>query len=214
MTRITNPKRLPSPAWGGAGGGGHARSQLLTVNRVEDHLHHTLDIPRHLRIPEPQHAKSLATQPRIPRQVPRPAVPTAIHLDHQPSPQIGEINDIRPDGRLSPKVQPQHPVQFSQLRPKLPLLWRHLLAQFAGIRAGDGVDTGHALRPMPKAPHPNPPHKGEGALIRPPPAPTPTEKAPPLPRVGRGWGWGAGEETAIRFPNLRPCWMKGFIFPS
>jgi hypothetical protein len=64
---------------------------------------------------------------------------------------------------------------------------------------------------LPKAPHPNPPNKGKGGTRRPPPVPTSTEQAPPLPLVGRGWGWGAGDETSIRFGDMRSCWMRQFI---
>jgi hypothetical protein len=61
-----------------------------------------------------------------------------------------------------------------------------------------GDEGFHGLLPsrrmhLPKAPHPNPPHKGEGGTRRPPPAHNPTDKAPPLPLVGRGGGRGAGE---------------------
>ncbi len=79
------------------------------------------------------------------------------------------------------------------------------------------LDEGfHGLLPscrarLPAAPHPKPPHKGEGAPNRPPPAHNPTKQAPPLPLVGRGWGWGAGEAAPIKFQDRRPYWMRGFM---
>jgi hypothetical protein len=142
--------------WGGV-------CQEFPANRIEDHLHHALDIPRHLRIPEPQNLKPLRRQPLIPCNVPIPTMPTAVNLDHQPPSQIGKIHNERPDGRLSPEVHPQHPVQLAQLRPDAPFLRRHLMAQLPGIGAGDGVNACHPSHPMPKAPHPNPPHKGGGS---------------------------------------------------
>jgi hypothetical protein len=138
-------------------------------------------------------------------------MPAPIHLNHQSPPQIGEIRDERPDWRLPPEMQPKHPVQLAKLYPDPPLLRCHLRPQLSCALPGDGVDTRHPSRPMPRAPHPNPPHTGEGGTRRPPPAHNPTEKAPPLPLVGRGWGWGAGEETSIRFRDMRPCWMRGFM---
>jgi hypothetical protein len=138
-------------------------------------------------------------------------MPAPIHLNHQPPPKIGEIHDERPDGRLPPEMQPKHPVQLAKLPPDPPLLRRHLRPQLSCALPGDGVDTRHLSRPLPKAPHPIPPDKGEGGTRRPPPAPKSTEQAPPLPLVGRGGGWGAGEATSIWFRNMRPCWMRGFM---
>ena len=191
LTHTANPKHLPSPWWGGDGGGGHTLGKGLAVHRVQNQLHHPLDIPRNLRIPEPQHLKPPRRQPLIPLLIALPTMPTAVYLNHQPPPQLSEIRDERPNRSLPPKVQPQHPVQLPQLGPHLPLLWRHLRPQFPRASAGDWVDSGHPSHPLPEAPHPNPPHKGEGAPNCAPPALTPTASAPPLPLVGRGWGWGA-----------------------
>jgi len=102
--RNASPKRLPSPSWGGDGGGGHAISQILAANRIQDQLHHALDIPRNFRIPKPQHLKSLSVQPLIPPLVPLPAMPTSINLNHYPPPQIGKVSDERPDRCLPPKM--------------------------------------------------------------------------------------------------------------
>ena len=190
-THAANPKRLPSPPRGGDGGGGHALCQGLAVNRVQNQLHHTLDVTRHLWVPKTQNLKPLSRQPLIPPLVAFPTMPTSIDLDHQPSPQVGEIRNERPNRRLPPEMQPKHPIQLPQLRPDAPLLLRHLRPQLPCALPGDGVNAGHPSRPMPKAPHPNPPHKGEGEPSRLPPASIPTRKAPPLPLVGRGWGWGA-----------------------
>jgi hypothetical protein len=133
--------------WGGV---------VQRANRIQYELHRALDIPRDLCIPEPQHLKPLQGEPFIPTDIPRPTMPTPVNLDYQPPPQIGEIRDVRPNGSLPPEMQPQHPVQFPQLRPKLPLLGRHFVAQLPGICTGDGVDNGHVLLLMPKTPQPNP----------------------------------------------------------
>lgn len=175
-----------------AGGGGHALSQGLPVNRVQNQLHHTLDVPRYLRVPEPQHLKPLRREPLIPPLVALPTMPAAINLDHQPSPQFSEVRYERPNRSLPPKVQPEHPVQLPQLGPDLPLLRRHLRPQLPRPLAGDGMNAGHPSHLMPQAPHPNPPHKGEEEQSRPTSAPIPAEAAPPLFLVGRGWGWGPG----------------------
>ena len=82
MKHTANPKRLPSPARGGAGGGGHALSQGLAINRIQNQLHHALDIPRNLWIPEPHHLKLLRHQPLVPTPVTLPTMPTTINLDN------------------------------------------------------------------------------------------------------------------------------------
>jgi hypothetical protein len=84
--RTTNPKRPPSPLWGGEGGGGHALSQGLAVNRIQNQLHHPFQIPGDIRIPEPQHLKTLRGQPFIPPLVALATMPAAVNLDHQPPP--------------------------------------------------------------------------------------------------------------------------------
>ncbi len=182
--------------------------QGLAAKRIQDHLHHALDIPRNLRVPEPQHTKPLAFQPLIAPLIPLATMPAAINFDHHPPPQIGEVRDERPNRSLPPEVQPKHLVQFPQLRPDQPFLRRHLMAQLSGTLPGDRVNAGHPSRPMPKAPHPNPPHKGEeGVPSRWLPAPTPTGEAAPLRLLGRGWGWGAADATMRQLAiNLR--WMR------
>ena len=203
-----SPKRLPSPPWGGDGGGGQASRQTLAVHCIEDHLHHALDIPRHLRIPEPQDLKSLADQPLIPPLIPLPTMPAAINLDHQPPPQIGEVRDERPDGRLPPEMQTQHPVQLPQLGPDHPLLRRHLRPQLPRPRPCDGVNTGHPSRPMPKAPHPNPPHAGGGSAQLPVTSTHPNRKSASPPPRGEGLGvgglWAECHGYQIRFSIALP----------
>ncbi len=179
------------------------------TNRIQYQLHHAFDIAGNLRIPEPQNPKPLLFQPLIPFDIAFATMPTAINLDHQTLSQISEIRNERPDGRLPPKIQPQHPVQLAQLRPDLPLLRRHLRPQFLRALSGDGMNSSHALHTMPEAPHPNPPHKGEGAPNRPPPVPTPTEEAPPLPLVGREWEFVTA--TTASTPNFSTSSLEVFM---
>ena len=145
------------------------------LNRIKDNLHHALDILVDLGVPEPHRPEPLCTKPLIPSRIPQAAMPAAIRLDHQPTPQIGEIRYERPDRGLPPEMKAKHPVQLAQACPERPLLRRHLRPQFPRPLPGDGLNTGHAPRPMPTAPHPIPPHKGEGAPTRPPPALRPTD---------------------------------------
>nr|WP_233517147.1 hypothetical protein [Pseudotabrizicola alkalilacus] len=84
---------------------------------IKDHLHHTLCIPVHLSVPDPQNGEPLRIEPLIAREILWTAVTTAINFDHQPSAQIRKIRDERSDRRLSAEVQPQHPVQLAQLGP-------------------------------------------------------------------------------------------------
>lgn len=85
-----------------------------------------------------------------------------IDLDHQPPPIINEVRYERADWRLPAEMSAHRPVHISQTSPNLSLLRSHLGAKLAGSAAGDGADAAHAGHRLGNAPHPDPPHEGEG----------------------------------------------------
>ncbi len=98
----------------------------------DDHIHHRLQLPIHLMIPEPQHAKSFAAQKRIPHIIPARRVIeimlTAIDLDHEVITKRHEVHDDMPDRRLPPEVKAER-LEVAQLDPQLCFLRRQVFAQ-------------------------------------------------------------------------------------
>ncbi len=184
---------------------------IRRLQPIKHYLHHAIQITIHIVVPDPQNVETLCDEPPIPHRVRRPAVLAAINLDHQLAAKIGEVCDVRADSGLPAKVQPQPMVQIAKLRPEFAFLRGHFGPQGSRALAGLGGDAGHAVHLMTPAPHPNPPHEGEGGTRRQPPAPPPTgEAAPPLPLVGRD-GVGGGGGHPIRLPNIRPLATARFI---
>ena len=157
---------LPSPLWGGVGGGGlrdlpsrNSLSFQTTFQGIKHQLHDTFKVAIHIAVPDPQDCEALTLKPRIPRCIFWTAMQAAINFDHQPPPEIHEIRNEAANWRLPAEMKPKAMVQVAQLHPEFALLRCHLGTQAAGVCAGLGGDISH----LAMAPHPQPlPTRGRG----------------------------------------------------
>jgi hypothetical protein len=117
------------------------------LQRIENRLQDPVEVRVHFGIPETQNGEPLCRQPRVPHGVmPRPrhrAVLPAVHLDDQPSAEVGEVRHIAPDRRLPAEVRPEHPVDLAQPAPQTPLVRGQRGAKGPGSGTGAGRDAGH-----------------------------------------------------------------------
>jgi hypothetical protein len=85
-------------------------------------------------IPEPQHPEALPAKPRIALEVRRRCgMLPAISLDDEPTAEVHEIDDKRPQRLLAPELLPHEPVR-AQATPQTTLAVRHVLAKMPGER--------------------------------------------------------------------------------
>jgi len=107
----------PPPCGEGSGVG------ASSPRRVSNLVSHTFEVLQHIVVPEPQHAKSLTAQIRIPPPVrlqpARIIMLTPINLDNQSSGETGEIDNVLIDWNLPTKMKAAG-LKKTQLRPKLP----------------------------------------------------------------------------------------------
>jgi hypothetical protein len=93
-----------SPLAGEDGGGG----RVAILQRSPNHLFDRHRILQDLCIPEPQNPEAFSFQPRGPLRIIFRlfCVLSAVHLDDQPLLQTDEVDDVRPQGLLAPKLVP------------------------------------------------------------------------------------------------------------
>jgi hypothetical protein len=124
-------------------------------------LHHTLDIPQHVVVPEPEHAIAAGFEvcgsPRVTCKSGRFIVLAAIKLDDETRRVTGEVSEVWADRRLTAEVGARNP-QTAQVLPKHTLCVGWLMTHLA--RAGNARVTLSLGLSLPQdPPPPTPPRR-------------------------------------------------------
>jgi len=127
LPRERSEQRGGWPASGRSGGG---------IQGMHDAFHHTVQIPIHVRIPEPQDVKSPRAEERVAFAVRShtrlDTVLATIYLDDQSCAERDKVDDVAADRCLPPKMKSER-LQFAQLDPYFDFLRREAFAKRAGI---------------------------------------------------------------------------------
>ncbi len=119
-------------------------------------------------IPKTQNLIAVALQNgialRVTQRVICLSVLSAVELDDDTIGVAGEVNDVRPDGRLASEMRlALRPLP--QMQPKLPLGIGHMPAQTAGERNARVFSKPRTHRADPPTPNPSPPQAGGGEPV-------------------------------------------------
>jgi len=119
---------------------------LLIAECGPDHLLYRLNLLQHLGVPEPQDPEPLSLQPPSPLCIAFSLlrVLSAVHLDDQPLLQTDEVNNVRPQGLLTPKPMP---AELLEAQPTPQLAFR--FCQVPSERPGGEFDATPPSHPSP-----------------------------------------------------------------
>lgn len=171
LTDVSLALLLPSPLWGGVGGGVHSECSARSGACFgKNSLANNIGGPQHVMVPKSHDAVALRLKPSTTAGIPLGCLLRmlpAVHFDDQFPREPSKIDDVRSDWALSAEMQAER-LQRSQDAPKPGFRIRRTPAERLRLPPRSLVDCG--VRHDPTAP------------ANPAPAPS----APPSPQRGRG----------------------------
>jgi hypothetical protein len=143
-TRASPQPVLPSPLWGGVGGGG--RRERIPYFRQD-----AINVRQHVIVPEAQHTVAVSFETPCARFVFRrlPLVLAAVDLDDQLRSMTCEVRDARPDRNLPAEMRTVQRQTMAKVPPQLAFGLRGLFAHTPRESALRRHHT--AIRPRPNA---------------------------------------------------------------